>query len=198
MVEETDPSSAYMPQIEKLQGRDDWRIWHQSMKINARILGFWNVIDGKQEKANDDTAAAAWKVKDLKATGFLMNALSMKIRIKLEHEGFGSDEMSSRQLLALVQTMVLGTSQEDIFNTIVDFNSINRQNFTSLDAYVTRLLHSWTKIRAEYPNVPDMWFISNALFGLKESNETWYEKWTTCLRCGDEIDKDKLVKFLMS
>lgn len=85
-----------MPPIKKLQGRDDWGTWHQSMKINTTILGFWNVIDGKEEKPNDDTVTAAWKVKDLKAIGFLMNALSMKIRIKLEHEGFGLDEMSSR------------------------------------------------------------------------------------------------------
>lgn len=197
MAEATDPSSAYMPQIETLQGRDDWETWHQTMIINARISGFWSIIDGKEEKPDDETAAVAWEVKDLKAAGFLINALSMKIRIKLEDEGFDSDKMTSKQLLALIQTTILRVSQIDMFHIISDFYRSNRQAFTSLDAYVMSLIHNWTIIRANYPNIPNVWFAFSALSGLKESNETWYKNWTACLRQGKEINKDKLVKLLM-
>lgn len=99
----------------------------------------------------------------------------MKIRIKLADEGFDSDKMTSKQLLALIQTTVLRISQIDMFHIISDFYRNNRQAFASLDAYVTSLLHSRTRIRAKYPDVPDIWFLTNALSGLKESNETWYE-----------------------
>ncbi|PON22268.1 hypothetical protein TGAM01_v208949 [Trichoderma gamsii] len=127
-----------------------------------------------------------------------MNALSMKIRIKLEDEGFGSDKMTSRQLLALIQTTVLRVSQSDMFNIISDFTRSNRESFASLDAYAMSRIHNWTIIKANYPDTPGIWFIVSALSGLKESNETWYENWTACLRWGGEIDKDKLVKFLIA
>lgn len=120
------------------------------MRINAKILGLGNVIDGKEEKPDDKAAAAAWEVKDLKATGLPMNAPSMKIRIKLEHEVFDFDEMTPRQLSVLIHITVLGAPQEYIFNIIVDLNRINRQASTSLDAYMTSLLHSWPRIR---PNI---------------------------------------------
>ncbi|KAM0462107.1 hypothetical protein ACHAO4_001300 [Trichoderma viride] len=164
-----------MPHIDELQGRDGWETWHQTMIVNARISGFWSIIDGKEEKPDDETAAVAWEVKDLKAIGSLINPLSMKIRIKLADEGFDSDKMTSKQLLALIQTTVLRISQIDMFHIISDFYRNNRQAFASLDAYVTSLLHSRTRIRAKYPDVPDIWFLTNALSGLKESNETWYE-----------------------
>lgn len=169
---------------------------HDNAHKDFRPLG--RHCDGKEEKPDDEAVAAAWKVKDLKATGFLLNALSMKLRIKLEDEGFDLDKMTSKQLLALIQTTVLRVSQLGMFNIISDFTRSNRQSFASLDAYVMGRLQNWTMIKANYPDTPDIFFIVSALSGLKESNETWYENWTACLRWGEEIDKDKLVKFLMA
>ncbi|KAL7925568.1 hypothetical protein ACQKWADRAFT_330313 [Trichoderma austrokoningii] len=61
--------------------------------------------------------------------------------------------------------------------------SFKRRNFVSLDAYVSRLTEDWNKIKTKHPNTTDMWFITVALTDLKPSNE---------------INKDKLIRFLMS
>ncbi|KAM0521940.1 hypothetical protein ACHAPE_002504, partial [Trichoderma viride] len=136
--------------------------------------------------------------KDIGAKGFLMNALSIKIRIKLEREESYSAEMTSSQLLTVIQTTVFRVSPFDMFNIISDFIRTDRQSFASLDAYVMSRLHNWTMIKANYPDTPDILFIVSVLSGLKESNEAWYENWTACMRWGEEINKDKLVKFLMA
>lgn len=43
-----------------------------------------------------------------------------------------------------------------------------------------------------------MYFIVAALEGIRHTKETWFENWTSGLRQGEQISKDKLVSSQLS
>lgn len=103
------PMAWYLPPMEKLQSCEDWGAWLQTLTINARILGLWNVTSSKDPKpeGDDENKLQEWEQKDLCAMGLIINSLSLRIRVKLVQEGFSPATMTSKDLLMMVQIIVL-------------------------------------------------------------------------------------------
>ncbi|KAM0513590.1 hypothetical protein ACHAPE_007640 [Trichoderma viride] len=172
--------SSFLLPMEKLQGSEDWAVWLQSLTVNTRFFGLWDIISGKEKKPRKfyehvydeyELRLRAWEQNNARAMGYIMSFLSPEIRAKLAREGFKPDTMTPNDLLTMTEKIVLSEPQQENLKAIEYSNSVVELSSDSHGDFIAKLMQRWAKVKAKRPELPDDWFALLILSCLEPHNE---------------------------
>ncbi|KAH7112600.1 hypothetical protein B0J13DRAFT_575516 [Dactylonectria estremocensis] len=185
---------AYAPTVDKLKGMEDYDECSIKVTMNLEMFGLDEWIDKDNKKPIEAEKIETWTKGNMNARAYLINCISGDVFKRLGRSGWTTKSTAYETWDYIFKTVSVAV-EDALHDLLTAFFGLERGHFTSLDAFLEKLLYMWKHIKSRI-EMPEEVFVNVALNGIRKTNEVWYNNWIHDMEKGVKITKADISGFL--